>query len=364
MIPRWRQVTRDALSRRHRKPNAMLSAWKSGFTAALKRFRPRPHDVVVVNTGGDFQLLALVDALKDLPVTENDAALTIHVVFHFAVFDRTIDDRARAFGAQVNRAIEQIDGHQIHLHATTESLNRQLAAVGVSSTAIPYPTRFRKPARPNTQDTTQSTDHASPLKLLLAGMPRAEKGRGEIKRLLTSIEQPLLRSGLFQWSMQLPSKRWKRMIPESLQSYCLPHQSNAKDGPMEILRGNLTSQAYHDWLDTADVGLFLYDADRYVARCSGVLLEMMIRGVPVIVPEGCWLADQVRSVGESQPIGWIYRSADSIPEILERIPDEIEHVRLNCRRHADVIAERHSGQASLTSMGIMRADSFPMDAAA
>src|SRR5690606_37144636 len=37
-----------------------------------------------------------------------------------------------------------------------------------------------------------------------------------------------------------------------------------------------------------------YDARRYFARCSGVLLEMLIAGIPVIVPAGSWLSHQLR----------------------------------------------------------------------
>jgi hypothetical protein len=41
------------------------------------------------------------------------------------------------------------------------------------------------------------------------------------------------------------------------------------------------------------IGLFLYDADEYFARCSGVLVEMLKAAVPVIAPPGCWMGDQI-----------------------------------------------------------------------
>jgi hypothetical protein len=37
----------------------------------------------------------------------------------------------------------------------------------------------------------------------------------------------------------------------------------------------------------------LYDADQYYARCSGVMVEMLKAGVPVIVPAACWMAEQI-----------------------------------------------------------------------
>jgi hypothetical protein len=44
---------------------------------------------------------------------------------------------------------------------------------------------------------------------------------------------------------------------------------------------------------SSDIGLLLYDSTRYYARCSGVLLEMLSAGVPVIVPGGCWVSEQI-----------------------------------------------------------------------
>jgi hypothetical protein len=43
----------------------------------------------------------------------------------------------------------------------------------------------------------------------------------------------------------------------------------------------------------AYIGLLLYNADVYFARCSGVLAELLAAGVPVIVPAGGWLAEQI-----------------------------------------------------------------------
>ncbi len=350
LFRRIRQSVNDLLCRPSRRPRAMLEAWSSVFVDSIRRFAPQPHDRIVINTGGDFQILALAHAIQALEREGKLAPMTIHVLFHFAVFESTVTERAIAFGRQVNAAVEAIKGHRIHLHATTESLCQQLATVGVNATAIPYPTR-------NEHLASTSSSSTAGTKILLAGMPRAEKGRDLIRDLLESIETPYLRSGRFTWSMQLPEKRWQRMIPPSLQPACISLASGQADpdtsAGMEILRGNLTSEAYHGWLDTAGIGLFLYDADRYVARCSGVLLEMMIRGVPVMVPDGCWLADQVRAAEPTGAIGWIYQSVDQIPQLLSTVEETLAEVTANCRQHAKHIAAYHSGKNTLLEMGIV-----------
>jgi hypothetical protein len=57
----------------------------------------------------------------------------------------------------------------------------------------------------------------------------------------------------------------------------------------------LPSEAYLQLVRGADVGLFLYDSARYYGRCSGVLVEMLCSGIPVAVPAGCWLSDEISS---------------------------------------------------------------------
>jgi hypothetical protein len=76
---------------------------------------------------------------------------------------------------------------------------------------------------------------------------------------------------------------------------------------------------YVDLIRTADVGLFLYDSRRYFARCSGILLETLCSGVPVIVPAGCWLADQI---------------AEPIDHHLEQLDRRLPFIRRVC--HAEV----------------------------
>jgi hypothetical protein len=45
----------------------------------------------------------------------------------------------------------------------------------------------------------------------------------------------------------------------------------------------------------SDIGLLLYEEHSYYARCSGVLVELLTAGIPVIVKAGCWMADQLAS---------------------------------------------------------------------
>ncbi|OYP28943.1 hypothetical protein [Rhodopirellula sp. MGV] len=368
---RLRQLAADRLCRPARRPEQMLQTWSRQFREALEAFAPEANDVVVINTGGDFQILALAHALENFQRSSASVPLQVHVVFHFAVFEDQHDGRAQLFGQQVNHAVKSIEkagGHQIRLHATTEPLCQQLSQVGVHATAIPYPTRAPWGERNSPRSERSDTKR---LKLLLAGLPRVEKGRDEMQRLMQLLEPQHLRTGRYCVSLQCDPKRWQRVIPASMQDL---YQQAIHDGEcsddtgLEIRHGNLGSDAYHRWLDSADIGLFLYNPKRYVARCSGVLLEMMIRGAAVVVPDGCWLADQVRWVerqlGEQQlgsqrlgsgAVGWIYQSIDQIPEILDQAFQQFPEVRRNCHACAELIATEHAAERTLMHMGIPKA---------
>jgi hypothetical protein len=42
-----------------------------------------------------------------------------------------------------------------------------------------------------------------------------------------------------------------------------------------------------------DIGLLPYDRASYSVRCSGILVDLLAVGAPVVVPAGTWLADQL-----------------------------------------------------------------------
>lgn len=343
---RLQQAFLDRLSRPNRTPWKMLDAWSSGLTRALNEFRPADGDRIVINTGGDFQILALARALRQF---ETSHAIEVHFIFHFAVFDDHVTDRATLFGKQVARAVQACSPHRIHLHATTLPLAHQLAEVGIPATAIPYPTRSSK-------EWPRSGNQNIRKRIVLAGIPRAEKGRDAIHTLLETLRKNHLAPGPFQCSMQMPGKRWKRMVPQPLHDdYHRSLRAPSSDNPLEIQTGNLSSETYHAWLNSADVGLFLYDPKRYVARCSGVLLEFMIRGVPVIVPDQCWLADFVNQHSASGPIGFVYQAHEAIPALLDRMLEEETEIRQRCVTVSRTIAQQHSGASTLIQMGIRSA---------
>src|SRR5205085_10195561 len=55
----------------------------------------------------------------------------------------------------------------------------------------------------------------------------------------------------------------------------------------------LSTEAYNELIEKAHIGLLLHDAHSYYSRLSAVFQEYVCSGIPVIVPAGCWLGDQI-----------------------------------------------------------------------
>ena len=73
-----------------------------------------------------------------------------------------------------------------------------------------------------------------------------------------------------------------------------------------LLRKPITEQEYNHHLFSADLIVLPYQVDRYVSRTSGILAEAICAGLPAIVPQGTWLAEQVRRHGA----GIVYNPLD------------------------------------------------------
>jgi len=176
-----------------------------------------------------------------------------------------------------------------------------------------------------------------------------------MKSVLSEMWGSHLQTGNFRLAMQVPEKRWKRMVPLHLRSVfrnAIDNQGQDPENRLEVQSGNLDEESYNRFLDSADVGLFLYNPQRYVARCSGVLLELLIRGVPVVVPKGCWLSEQLDLAGGDGSIGYSYTSTKQIPALLHQIRRDYPDLSRMAGMHAEKTLRLHNASNTLRTMGI------------
>lgn len=330
---RLRTWKEQHLVRRQFRPSNMLNSWVQASAAALRSLALGPEDQIILQTADDFTLLALAAALKEIAAPP----CQLHAIFHFPIYehgDQGLVKRVQ-FDEQMNYVLDAIKPHRLQLYATTDQLAEQLNSGTIRQAfhAVDYPVRSFS-ISPNLQ---------RPPRLVLGGIQRAEQGRNSCAALLEQLWPRFIKTGRLSLTLQLPQKDWQALVPKSLRSefaQWIAVQDN--DSPVDIRSSQLTPADFQQMVSDADLMLFLYNPQRYYARCSSVLLEAMAMGVPTIVPDGCWLSTESVRFNDAGVTGFIYRHHHELPQILARALDELEVLKANSVVAARAVAETHS----------------------
>ncbi len=240
-------------------------------------------DHVFVPTMSEIELLGLVEFLGGDQRARN---IDWHLQFHFNIFD----GRETEYGKQLDRlakirghfqwALDQTAGRRLHFYTTSEPLARQYQQMEVADfEPLAYPVNPRFQIR----KTGRRSD--GPLRVTCAGVPRDEKGRPFLHQLVSDLSADASCSENIQLVVQGNSSKLESIADSSSDNPLAP-SIVCVDHPLE-------PDQYVSLIRHADIGLLMYDSERYYARRAGVLGELLSAGVPVIVPAGCWLAEQI-----------------------------------------------------------------------
>jgi len=264
-------------------------------------------DVVFLATMSELDLWGLSAFLKSSGIGMD---CDWHLQFHFGIFNgREPDYGAQRTAAEAMRdslggALRQSGAQRLHFHCTTQQLTTQYQSLGVARFAtLPYPVHELFEPRPGPQ--------AAPLRIACLGHSRREKGYGQLPPLLRALWDEWFGRARAQLVLQTHHPRQRRGLEQLVRS--LTPAGAAPPPALDFAGFPLPLAGYAELLCGADVGLMLYDSTRYYARCSGVLLEMLCAGVPVLVPAGGWLAEQIESVNQAYLDEIAARCAPPVP---------------------------------------------------
>jgi hypothetical protein len=318
-IPWWRRWV-DLLAGYDRRRR--IAGFGRGCQQLFERFPPREDDVLMLPSVADFEFLAAVRYWRDHPWTR---AFDWHLLFHFNFLEGRDPEFAeqteplRRFQRLFRAAVDQIPEHRLHFYGTTAAVARQFDALGIAIFhPLPYPTRklshddqrtlsgsisSRSPVvvespmdrsvqrRPGEEGWGQGR----PLRVTLAGAMRREKGKKRLSALIDSVWDEFLKPGHLQLVLQGSPDQIRQRLPRRLRGIVsvAPAGEESEQDPFVAVPHPLDAARYDELIRQSDIGLLAYDARRYFSRASGVLCEMLSAGVPVLVPAGCWLADQI-----------------------------------------------------------------------
>lgn len=268
-----------------------LARYASDCRRLFRRIAIGAEDQVFFPSLSDFEFLGLVAYLESTPASRN---VPWHLQFHFDIFEGwsyeypSQPERLSRFRRQFAAALQRIPEHRLYFYGTTEQIVEQYNRMRV--------TRFQPLPYPVSQDLqpTSARIGDGPLRVTCAGAVRREKGRIALSRLIHEILHGRLAGAGLQLVFQANRNALRRLLPrEAARAVSIHDAPDASiTDPIVPVAFPLEAEAYGQLIRQAEIGLFLYDARRYHARCSGVLSEMLAAGVPTLVPAGCWLADQ------------------------------------------------------------------------
>jgi hypothetical protein len=224
--------------------------------------------------------------------------VTWHLQFHFSVYEGREPSCAEHADRLVGlrqifcQAASALPTDRVRFYTTTEILAEQFNRLGAATfQTLPYPVN---PLLIERSPRTYTPNGA--LRVTCAGGVRPEKGTAALDQVVAPLWREYFDTGRLQLVVQ--AKRLGK-LPRQLRRHARydgqPHPAPTQQATpkVAVARWPLSTEKYLDLIRSSDIGLLLYDAQQYYARCSGVMVEMLKAGVPVIVPAGCWMADQI-----------------------------------------------------------------------
>lgn len=171
-----------------------------------------------------------------------------------------------------------------YFYTDTDELTVQYNRLG----AVP----FHTVPIPHTRPPASAGSHDGPLRVIYVGDARSEKGYQFLPDVVQDLWEDLVVQGKLRFTLQ-SNYNIKYGEPAIVVARGRMEYFASQPGrPVELLKKPLTSQQYQELLLSGDINLLLYDRDNYYARSSGVLVESLAAGIPVVVPAGTWLARQ------------------------------------------------------------------------
>ncbi len=270
-----------------------------GYRTAMDRIwsgcRLAHGDQIFLATAMPWDIAGLADWARDYPGARE---VDWHLQFHFPLVDAETwyADASRQYAQQLmdlpqmlQELLAALGRARVHLYATTPALANQLAhCLGEPFATLPLPTN------PALARLRAGVAERSPLRAICAGQPRLEKGGEHWSHIVSELTADYFASGRLQLGLQAQSYA---ELPEPLRrlvaDLAAPDDRRPARTPVALAGWPLSPAGYVEFLASSSMGLLMYDPLAYHARISGVMADLLGAGVPVIVPAGCALADQI-----------------------------------------------------------------------
>ena len=256
----------------------------------FKKVGLQAGDVVFLPTISHRDLLGLLDFFR---AGQLSAGVSWHFLFRRNLYTGTLEDSpdCREKVAEIRNAFQtfqaEIGERKVFFYTDSAELTWQYEQLG----AFPFHTL----SIPHTYSARDVPVRDGPLRVTYLGDARREKGYHLLPRIVGDLLQEGLAGKLrfvFQSNYNVPGGEPEAVVARGqLESF--------PESMVSLYKQALSTADYKALLLSSDITILPYDRTNYGARSSGVLVESLAAGIPVIVPAGTWLSRQLLMAGDA-----------------------------------------------------------------
>ena len=177
----------------------------------------------------------------------------------------------------------------------------------------------------------------SAIKLIYLGGARVEKGF----HLIATAEKYMRENSKrkFLWRIQAPIER---VLEEPEVIAARRSLTSVRDGSVDLVQRNLSTAEFRSLILSADIVLLPYLPDFYRARSSGILVQVLAAGKPVIVPSETWLSSQTDKIGAVE-----FATPRDFPDAVLQATQQLPELTQAAQDRAATYAAFHNADALL-----------------
>lgn len=267
-----------------------ITEWTPGNIAfemaeALRGQRVSVDDHILFSTLGYAELFAVLKYIAQL--SPSSQSPTIHLLLRYDSDQlRNNIHHYRPYFTEISKSAFLRD--RIRLHSDTQQLADDFSLLsGLPVTTLPIP--FKQTHLRERLSGTGRKDGHAPKTVTYLGDARLEKGYGALPEAVSFLSDKM-KAGAVRFTLQSNFN-----TPGGEAGMLAARQRLAQHPPsrVKLITNPMGHEEYYDVLYNADIVVIPYDAERYCRRSSGVLVEAMAAGKPVITTAGSWMASQV-----------------------------------------------------------------------
>lgn len=315
---------------------------------ALSLLQANNGDHVLMHTLRLPELSAWLAYLLSATVEELDNGPALHFVLRFDPMPFEQDDAPEWQAMRKNlAACRDKFSRKVHFWADTQrlairyqrALNLRVALLPIPFSAAPLRSALKRTA---TSKTRLRAGMRRPTVITYLGDARPEKGFGNLPSLVAALWESHVARGQLRFVIQANTNvdggQGDTMQAIAALAAYAPHQ-------VELIRHAPSPQEYFNHLADSDIVLLAYEETAYHARSSGILVEALAAGKPVIVTAGTWMASQV---GNLHAV--VIDNNEQLPAAVIALHDRLECATQAARRIAPSWRRKANGRYFLDTL--------------